>query len=589
MSIQGNIGGAARMRQIIRPIEWWNGEGATFILQNGEIGIAARNRDKPIIKIGNGSDAWDKLFEVNAADFYNLTGANFDNILPSTIFCQAINPDIKNTVPGTDVEVYDFDNIRFTTEAEATYTFFEETTTNGTRGMETKTKTLPNLLLEKVYTYRDKWNNRHYTFNEKYTPNIGDNEEIKQLTEEYDPDGMLRSIQMEAKFRNSVYLLGEKGFALMAGSNIVSSGTGSIAIGKEQFVVGKNASSFGMKNFVRNSTAFACGYNNTVTGLHSAAFNEGNNIMGYASFGCGDHNTIASSHSFGTGWQNLSSGQYNFVGGSRNILEGSYNIGFGDCNKYSGQHNFGLGKSCEINGLYNIINGYNIKVFGSSNIINGLNNSIGGVIKVNGIESQLVSSYNIIVGIGNKITRTKAVDDKGKTLSSLGHIINGVNNEIAVDSSYRNFINGEGNLITSNIADNISCAGYAMISGIYNTVKSRFGVAFGEGLDVQGHYGTQLAIGKYNQMDKWAVFIVGQGKSNDERKTVFTIKNDGRAVLGADPVGKMDAATKQYVDNKIVSGQGLPTVTAADNGKFLRVVSGKWAATTIQNAEGVEF
>ena len=33
----------------------------------------------------------------------------------------------------------------------------------------------------------------------------------------------------------------------------------------------------------------------------------------------------------------------------------------------------------------------------------------------------------------------------------------------------------------------------------------------------------------------------------------------------------------------------LPDVTAADNGKFLRVVNGAWAAATVDNANGVSF
>ena len=54
--------------------------------------------------------------------------------------------------------------------------------------------------------------------------------------------------------------------------------------------------------------------------------------------------------------------------------------------------------------------------------------------------------------------------------------------------------------------------------------------------------------------------------------------------MAADPTEDMEIATKQYVD-----ASGVPTVTAADNGKFLRVVSGAWAAATINNANGVSF
>ena len=33
----------------------------------------------------------------------------------------------------------------------------------------------------------------------------------------------------------------------------------------------------------------------------------------------------------------------------------------------------------------------------------------------------------------------------------------------------------------------------------------------------------------------------------------------------------------------------LPDVTTADNGKFLRVVEGQWAASTVPNAEEASF
>ncbi len=38
-----------------------------------------------------------------------------------------------------------------------------------------------------------------------------------------------------------------------------------------------------------------------------------------------------------------------------------------------------------------------------------------------------------------------------------------------------------------------------------------------------------------------------------------------------------------------ISDRTLPTVTTADNGKFLRVVNGAWAAATVDNANGGAF
>lgn len=45
--------------------------------------------------------------------------------------------------------------------------------------------------------------------------------------------------------------------------------------------------------------------------------------------------------------------------------------------------------------------------------------------------------------------------------------------------------------------------------------------------------------------------------------------------------------SKAYTDEKARSG--LPEVSVADNGKFMRVSNGAWAAETVPNAEDGEF
>ena len=47
--------------------------------------------------------------------------------------------------------------------------------------------------------------------------------------------------------------------------------------------------------------------------------------------------------------------------------------------------------------------------------------------------------------------------------------------------------------------------------------------------------------------------------------------------------------SRQYARGDHVHPKELPTVTATDNGKFLRVVSGAWEAVEIANANGVSF
>ena len=56
------------------------------------------------------------------------------------------------------------------------------------------------------------------------------------------------------------------------------------------------------------------------------------------------------------------------------------------------------------------------------------------------------------------------------------------------------------------------------------------------------------------------------------------------------PTNNTDAANKKYVDDAVAGGGGgLPSVTTADNGKFLRVVNGAWAADTVPSANGEYF
>lgn len=73
--------------------------------------------------------------------------------------------------------------------------------------------------------------------------------------------------------------------------------------------------------------------------------------------------------------------------------------------------------------------------------------------------------------------------------------------------------------------------------------------------------------------------------------SIFTgqqLFNDGIAV--GSQTNYKENSTVDFTNATVTGLSGLlPTVTASDNGKFLRVVNGAWAAATVENANGVSF
>ena len=71
------------------------------------------------------------------------------------------------------------------------------------------------------------------------------------------------------------------------------------------------------------------------------------------------------------------------------------------------------------------------------------------------------------------------------------------------------------------------------------------------------------------------------------------LKGDGEGGVSAAVAGKdyLKTAPVTSVNGKTgaVKVREVPSVTASDNGKFLRVVSGAWAAAEIDNANGGSF
>ena len=102
-----------------------------------------------------------------------------------------------------------------------------------------------------------------------------------------------------------------------------------------------------------------------------------------------------------------------------------------------------------------------------------------------------------------------------------------------------------------------------------------------------GYYAFAAVLNLASNVAMQYTIMVGAQDSGVISCRVVTYDTDGnlqQVTMGSDPTEDMEIATKQYVD-----ASGVPSVTAADNGKFLRVVNGAWAAATINDANGVSF
>lgn len=70
------------------------------------------------------------------------------------------------------------------------------------------------------------------------------------------------------------------------------------------------------------------------------------------------------------------------------------------------------------------------------------------------------------------------------------------------------------------------------------------------------------------------------------RKSICTTLTESKAYTDEKASDTL-SESKAYTDEKVK--EGLPAVSASDNGKFLRVSNGAWAAEAVPNAEDGEF
>lgn len=252
----------------------------------------------------------------------------------------------------------------------------------------------------------------------------------------------------------------------------------------------------------------------------AATFGDGNNCKGYADFGVGAGNKS---------W-----GSCNFIAGKSNLIE-------------SGKQVFVFGENCSVTGDVgnSFVCGRGLKNPGRWNkmILGQYNNpDQWNILEIGGGESDS-SRANIFsiksdgaVLVGKNLSFTSGTRFQVADLTR--KLIDCRNNGVTHIESYvstRNSSVGFQNQVAkdeSSALQTISDATAANLP-LLNTML------VGEGLINKGRY-NQVVVGQYNQFNAQALFQVGTGNSDTDRKSGFEVLWNGKARSTATPVDEND-------------------------------------------------
>ena len=206
------------------------------------------------------------------------------------------------------------------------------------------------------------------------------------------------------------------------------------------------------------------------------------------------------------------------------------------------------------------------------------------------VTGALFSGDGLSFGTGENIHFTKAADDAGK----LAHGAAGVDDTVPLARLKVASPTEYDDAATKAYVDNNAAGAGAVRYDAAQTLEAAQQGQARTNIGAVGHNSPQfqgfLSLAPANAPLGTGVGLSPSGSGNNFALDISDV-NEGTPTLltGVKTPTDTDtnaAATVEYVKAKIAA---LPIVTAADNGKFLRVVNGAWAAAEISSANGVSF
>lgn len=312
------------------------------------------------------------------------------------------------------------------------------------------------------------------------------------------------------------------GNAFAAGGSVLADGDFTAAFGKEtqaeqsaSFAAGtKTQAGKTLEEYVAaggNAEDYAKSY------AAAAVFGDGNKAKGYADFVAGNANESDGTSNTTVGGANKVKGTRNFTGGEANEVgqSGSSDVGnaltFGQHLKNTGRWNrvtFGQFNADDLAALFEIGNGTS-----DTNRVNIF------VVKDNG------AIYTGKLGKLHQGTRFQVSD--GNSENDRRALIDSRHNGVTHIESYMSTLNGSvGN------SNKVAASESGELKDIADPTDGNYPLLntflAGQGLQNKGRF-NQFIVGQFNEFDNLALFQVGTGNSDTDRKKGFRVDYAGRA------------------------------------------------------------
>ena len=223
--------------------------------------------------------------------------------------------------------------------------------------------------------------------------------------------------------------------------------------------------------------------------------------------------------------------------------------------------------------------------------IDGLQTDVGTLkTNVGNIQTALTSKQDVVVGAASTITDNNLVTDRALISDSSGKVA--VSNVTSTELGYLDGVTSNVQTQLDKKLENIPVATSTTLGGVKPVAKTS-DMTQSVGVDANGALYTAPGGGGTGSGDMLKSVYDPQNKSTDIFKYANDVADARQAkilvdgILEGDGAGNISAA--ETVQAELLDVEVLPTVTTADNGKFLRVVNGVWAVAEVDNASGVSF